>query len=127
MASDLPVEGEHRPETRAGAVADRAVATCGLGELMADVTGRLAGATLCVVVEDGLVMGLLEDDALADAGADGTKTAAEAMRSGPSTFRPSVPRQELAAYLDDHDLGRAILSTLDGRLVGVVSRADLDG
>jgi hypothetical protein len=38
-----------------------------------------------------------------------------------------VPRQELAAYLDDHDLGRAILSTLDGRLVGVVSRADLDG
>jgi CBS domain-containing protein len=127
MASDLPVEGEHGPETRAGAVADRAVATCGLGELLADVTGRLAGATLCVVVEDGLVMGLLEDDALAEAGADGTKTAAEAMRSGPSTFRPSVPRQELAAYLDYHDLGRAILSTLDGRLVGVVSRADLDG
>jgi CBS domain-containing protein len=47
------------------------------------------------------------------------------MRRGPSTFRPSITRKELATYLDKHDLGRALLTTLDGRLVGVVSRADL--
>jgi CBS domain-containing protein len=121
MAADLPVEGETSPQSRAGAVADRGVPTCGLDDLVADVAARLGGATLCVVVEDGLVMGVMEGDGLADGG----KTAAEAMRPGPSTFRPSVPRDELATYLDDHDLARTILSTLDGRLVGVVSRADL--
>ncbi len=121
MASDLPVEGERRAETRAGAVADRDVPTCGLGERVGDVVARLGGASLCVVVEDGLVMGLLEGDALTETEA----SAAGAMAPGPSTFRPSITREELAGYLDGHDLDRAVLTTLDGRLVGVVSLAAL--
>ncbi|HEX3621307.1 MAG TPA: CBS domain-containing protein [Acidimicrobiales bacterium] len=119
---DLPVEGEKGPETRAGSLADRNVATCGLDERVADVSSRLAGARVCVVVRDGVVMGVLEGDSLAG----GTLTAAEAMRRGPSTFRPSISPRELATYLGDHDMDHTVITTLDGRLVGTVSRADLE-
>ena len=117
MAMDLPFEGENGPEMRVGAAAQRDVPTCGLGDKVADV----AGPPLVVVVEDGYVLGVLEGDALADP----TKTAAEAMRPGPSTFRPPVPVDELAQYLVDHDLDHTLITTLDGRLVGTVSREDL--
>lgn len=121
MAMGLPFEGERGPGTRAGAVADRGVPTCALEDQVGDVVDRLAGAPLCVVVHEGVVMGLLEGDALQAR----SSTAAEAMHRGPSTFRPSVPKEELARFMDDHDLGRTLLTTLDGRLFGVVLRADL--
>jgi hypothetical protein len=118
LASDLPFEGEKGPETRAGAVADRNPATCGLADAVGDLDHR--GGPV-VVVEQGLVMGLLQGDALLDA----TRTAAEAMRRGPSTFRPSISRDELAGWLDDHDTDHTVLTTLDGRLVGIVRREAL--
>ena len=77
---------------------------------------------MCVVVVDGVVMGVLAGDDLDDH----DKTAAEAMRPGPSTFRPSIPKDELAGYLDEHDLDHTLITTLDGRLVGAVRRVDLD-
>ncbi|MGI8807757.1 MAG: CBS domain-containing protein [Acidimicrobiales bacterium] len=123
MAMDLPVEGDTGPETRAGAVAERDAPTCGLDDTVADVARLVAAsaAELCVVVEGGLVMGVLEGDALAD----GSRTAAEAMRPGPSTFRPSTSKEELAGYLDEHDLDHTLITTLDGRLIGIVRRANL--
>jgi hypothetical protein len=116
MAMDLPFEGEKGPETRAGAAADRSPVTCGLGDNVRDVEGEL-----CVVVEQRLVLGVLEGDALLD----GSRTAGEAMTPGPSTFRPSIPKEELAAWLDDHERPHTLLTTLDGRLVGVVRREAL--
>lgn len=113
LARDLPFEGERGPETRAGAVADRSPATCGLDDRVADPT------LPCVVVRAGVVLGVVAGDV------DRSKTAAEVMQPGPSTFRPSVPREELAAWLDDHDRDFTILTTLDGCLVGTVRRADL--
>jgi CBS domain-containing protein len=121
MAMDLAVEGTTPAETRAGTVANRDVPTCRLAEAVGDVADRLGGAPVCVVVEGGVVMGLLERDAFADR----SRTAAEAMRRGPSTFRPSISKQELATYLDDHHMDHTVLTTLDGRLVGVVTRTDL--
>lgn len=121
MGMDLPFEGDSGPEERAGAVADRDLATCGLDDKVDAVRARVGDDGLCVVVEDGLVMGLLEGEALAD----GDKTAAEAMSPGPSTFRPPVPKAELAHFLTDHDLDRTVITTLDGRLVGIVHLVDL--
>ncbi len=118
MAMDLPHEGDKGPDTRAGAVADRATATCGLHDKVANIADR---GGVCVVVADRLVLGVLDTEALAAA----TGTAAEAMSPGPSTFRPSVPKDELATYLDEHDLDHTLITTLDGRLVGVVRREDL--
>lgn len=123
MAMDLPFEGELGPGTRAGAVADRKVPTCGLDDKVAEVADSLesSGDDLCVVVEDGYVMGVLEGDALSDR----SQTAGEAMSPGPSTFRPSVPKDELAHYLHHHDLDRTLITTLDGRLIGAVHLHDL--
>ena len=103
LAMALPFEGEAGPETRAGAVAHRDTPTCGPDEV-----GE--AGELCVVVEDGLVLGVVEDGA---------------MKPGPSTFRPSVPREELAAYMDEHDQQRTLITTLDGRLLGAVYREEL--
>ena len=36
-----------------------------------------------------------------------------------------LPVDELAQYLVDHDLDHTLITTLDGRLVGTVSREDL--
>jgi hypothetical protein len=103
MAMGLPFDGENGPETRSGAAVRPDTPTCSLDEA--------AGAQgFCVVVEDGVVLGVV------DAGE---------MKPGPSTFRPSVPRDELAGWLDEHDQRRTLISSLDGRLVGVVYREDL--
>jgi hypothetical protein len=69
---------------------------------------RHAGGS--VVTEDGIVL---------------AEVVGGEVRPGPSTFRPSVPRDELASYLDDNDLDHALITTLDGRLVGVVRREEL--
>lgn len=120
MGMDLPFEGSSGPETRVGAAADRDSPTCGLDDKVGDVADRLDGtdATLCVVVENGCVQGLLDGEALGDR----SKTAGEAMKQGPSTFRPAVPQAELAHYLDHHELDQTVITTLDGRLVGLVHR-----
>jgi CBS domain-containing protein len=100
----LPFEGRNGPETRAGAAARRDVPTLAIDD-------DPAGVELGVVVDaDGIVLALVEGGEL---------------HPGPSTFRPSVPKTELAAYLDDHDVPRTLITTLDGRLVGVVDRGDL--
>ena len=104
LGMGLPFEGENGPETRAGAAARRDVATLAIDD---DPAGVDFGV---VVDEDGIVLALVEGGEL---------------RPGPSTFRPSVPKSELAEYLDDHDLRRTLITTLDGRLVGAVERTDL--
>jgi len=47
-----------------------------------------------------------------------------AMRPGPSTFRPHVPIAEMAHRMVEHDLENAPITTSDGRLVGLLRRAD---
>jgi CBS domain-containing protein len=75
----------------------------------------------CPVVNDQrIVLGLLRSDAF---NADGTKTAEEAMISGPVTFRPNVALEEVDRYLTDHKIGHALVTTSEGELIGL-ARAD---
>jgi Mg/Co/Ni transporter MgtE len=48
----------------------------------------------------------------------------QAMRPGPSTFRPYVAIKEMADFLIEHDLENSPVTTSDGRLVGLLMRAD---
>lgn len=43
----------------------------------------------------------------------------EVMEEGPSTYRLHVPATEMAERLTEHPQGRIVVTTLDGRLVGV--------
>jgi CBS domain-containing protein len=46
------------------------------------------------------------------------------MRPGPSTFRPHVPIAEMAKRMVEHDTESSPVTTSDGRLVGLLLRAD---
>lgn len=74
-----------------------------------------------VVNDTSVVLGILRRREL-DADPDSTVEAA--MRPGPSTFRPYVSIKEMAAFMTDHDLADAPITTSDGRLVGLLVRED---
>jgi len=46
------------------------------------------------------------------------------MRPGPSTFRPYVSLHEMAHFMEEHDLESSPVTTSDGKLVGLLYRAD---
>jgi CBS-domain-containing membrane protein len=75
-----------------------------------------------VLAEDGTLLGRVRRSALRD-GATGT--AEDAMTAGPSTVRYDLAVGELRDRLDKRDLKTAIVTTPEGKLVGVVRRADL--
>ena len=125
LAMGLPSEGTNAEQPRAGDGAQTDVPTCGLDDNMNDVRERVraAGWDQCVVVsEDRVVIGALRAKALED---DQDCTVEDAMRPGPSTFRPHVSLKEMATYMAEHDMESSIITTADGRLVGVLMRDEV--
>jgi CBS domain-containing protein len=124
LAVGLPTEGTNAELPPAGDVARRDVPTCRLDDRLGQVRDRVvsAGWDACVVVnEQSVVLGMLRSKELERA-AD--QLIDQAMRPGPSTFRPHVPIEEMAAFMTEHDLTNAPITTSDGRLVGLLLRED---
>jgi CBS domain-containing protein len=124
MAAGGPIEGTGAAQPRAGGVARADVPTCGLDERLGEVRERVkaAGWDACVVVnQERVVLGLLRAEEL---DGDPDSRIEQAMRPGPSTYRPHVPVAELAHTLVDHDVPNAPITTSDGRLVGLLLRDD---
>jgi Mg/Co/Ni transporter MgtE len=95
-----------------------------LDERLGEVRDRAreAGWDACVVLnEERVVFGLLRSKEL-EASPD--LRIEEAMRPGPSTFRPFVSIEEMAAFMMEHDLESSPITTSDGRLVGLLRRED---
>jgi Mg/Co/Ni transporter MgtE len=67
------------------------------------------------------VLGLLRSKELAK---DADLRIEQAMRPGPSTFRPYVSLHEMAHFMSEHDLESALVTTSDGKLVGLLLKAD---
>jgi len=120
-----PREGKATDETWIGDVADSAVPTCGLAERIGEVRARTAGWDTCVVVNpERVVLGLLRKKELE---ADPSTTAEQVMRPGPKTFRPNVTLEELLKSMREHDIQtNSLVTTGEGRLLGVISRADAE-
>ena len=110
-AAGLPVEGTKAAVPRIGGLADTGVATCALDTWVRDTS---PGAI--VVNEERVVLGVVPSDAPADA------RVADVMREGPSTKRPNLGADEIRRLMDEHRLERVIVTTSDGRLVGVFRR-----
>jgi CBS domain-containing protein len=124
LAAGLPSEGTNAQRPRAGDVARRDVPTCSMDERLGDVREQVreAGWDACVVLnEERVVFGLLRSKEL-EASPD--LRIEEAMRPGPSTFRPFVSIEEMAAFMSEHDLASSPITTSDGRLVGLLRRQD---
>lgn len=125
MSAGLPTEGKNAQKPRAGDLARKDVPTCSLGENLAAVRDRVAnlgGDAAVVVNERNVVLGLLRAEELQKAG---NLTIEQAMRPGPSTFRPYVPAKEMADYMTRHKLECSPITTSDGKLVGLLYREDL--
>jgi Mg/Co/Ni transporter MgtE len=124
MAAGLATEGTNAQRPRAGAVARTDSPTCRLDATLGPVRERVrtAGWNACVVLNaERVVLGVLRDEEL---GGDPSERIEQAMRPGPSTFRPFVLVEELAHYMAEHDLPSSPITTGDGRLVGLLRLED---
>jgi CBS domain-containing protein len=100
------------------------VPTCSLDERLGDVAQRAAAGDwdACVVVNaQRVVLGLLRSAELAR---DPDLRIEEAMRPGPSTYRPHVAVRDLAPLMVEHRVKSYPITTSDGRLVGLLRRDD---
>jgi len=123
--ANQPREGKTVDEIWIGDVAASDVPTCSLTETIGDIRRRTGEWDTCVVVDkEGVVLGLLRKKEL---DADPKVTAERVMRPGPKTFRPNVTLQELLKSMRDHEIQtNSLVTTGEGRLLGVISRADAE-
>jgi len=125
MGAGLPTEGTNTEFPRLADVVRRDVPTCSLGERLGEVRNRAlaAGWDACVVVsQDRVVLGLLRARELQ---ADPDLLVEQAMRPGPSTYRPFVSVAEMRRTMIDRNLESSPVTTSDGKLVGLVRQQDL--
>lgn len=125
MSAGLPTEGTNNLEPRGGSLARKDAPTCGLTEKVGDVKARVnaAGWNAAVVVNDQrVVFGLLRSKEL-DSSPE--QLIENAMRPGPSTFRPYVSAHEMLHFMAEHKLENAPITTSDGRLVGLLLQKDV--
>jgi CBS domain-containing protein len=125
LAAGLPMEGRLADMPRAGTVARRDVPTASVQERVGSVRERVERSghdTAVVVNEERVVFGVLRPQQL---NGDPDRTVGEAMLPGPSTFRPHVLIHEMAHYMTDHDVASAPVTTGEGRLIGLLTRADV--
>lgn len=126
LAAGLPTEGQSSRKPRVLEYVQRDVPTCRLGETLASAAARVAAAgwDVCLVVnEQGVLLGRLDRKELRG---DGTQSVEQAMRPGPSTYRPDMPAAEMRHLMSQRGIGTLPITTGDGRLLGVVCRDALD-
>jgi CBS domain-containing protein len=123
----LPIEAEKAAEPRIGSLARRDVPTARLGDTVGDVARRAEGSgfdVAVVVTPGGVVLGILDPKALV---VSSTARVEEVMRPGPATYSPDVPVQELLEKLAPKHVRRALVTTPEGRLLGVFYTDDVPG
>jgi hypothetical protein len=124
LAAGLPTEGENSRCPRAGEASRKDAVVCGLKDRLGDVRDRArqSGLEVAVVVDaERIVLGLLRSKEL---GMDPNLAVEQAMRPGPSTFRPYVSMKEMADHMVEHSLDSSPITTSDGKLVGVLLKSD---
>jgi rhodanese-related sulfurtransferase len=124
LADGHPGAGRIRDRDRVGAIARPDVPTVEADACVADLRAVIGDWEVAVVVDDErVVLGdvrrrlleLPDDTALATV-----------MNTAPPTVRPSITRRELAQSMDRNGERQLLVTTLDGNLLGLVRRGDLD-
>ncbi len=125
-ASGLPTEGTLASVPTIGEAARRDVPTCAPAEKVSDARNRVRAANwdACVVVNrQRVVLGLLREKELAlnpDVGVE------QVMRNGPTTSRPNEPVEKMAKHMRERGARTMLVTTSDGRLVGLLYRDDAE-
>ncbi len=127
LARALPRQGTKAEEPQAGDVLWTDVVTCGLSDFVRDVYARVESSPYAfafVVSEEGVLLGRLRKAAL---GGDPDARAESVMEGGPSTVRADTSLEKLVDRLAKRDLKTAVVTTPEGKLMGVVRRSDAEG
>ena len=122
----LPREGTKAAEPSGGELARRDVPTCTLDDDLADVRARVRRSewdTCIVVTEEGIVLGRLGRKAIRG---DDEQTVEQAMTEGPSTVRPSIGASALLKRMQENNLTSFLVTTADGKLVGLMLREETE-
>ena len=122
LAFGLPSEGRDAGTPRVGRIARRDVPTCSLHERVGEIRERVEAADWdeCLVAnEQRVVLGRLRGASLT---APAEAIAEEVMESGPATTRPDELLVQLVPRMRDKHGARIIVTTPDGRLVGIAER-----
>jgi CBS domain-containing protein len=125
LAHGLPVEGDAADAPTAGRLAREDVVTCGLHDPVREVRERVERSPhgfALVASDGGVLLGRLRASAMKAS----DELAEAVMEPGPSTVRADTPAAELAERLAKRDLRTAVVSTPEGKLIGVVRRSDLE-
>ena len=126
LAHSLPVQGERPEAPIAGRVMRDDAVRCRPTDRISDVRESIERSPYpfaLVTTEDGTLLGRAPSSALDRASERPVWDVAE---PGPKTFRPHVPAQKVAETLAEKDLRWAIVTTPEGRVLGVASREDLE-
>ena len=118
----LPHGGRLAKQPSAGDIARADVPTCLLTDSLSEVRRRVreSGWDSCIVVNDHrVVLGRLGRKAI---GSDQGESVEETMTEGPSTVRPSIGLDALLERMQSKNLSSWLVTTPDGRLVGLVLR-----
>lgn len=126
-ASGLPMRVENPEVPTVGERTRQDAPTCSPTEKVGEARRRAeaAGWGRCVVVNGRrVVLGLLGAKELAQ---NPEASAEEAMRLGPATFRPDERLEKVADRMRERGIDAVLVSTPDGRLVGILRQADAEG
>jgi CBS domain-containing protein len=122
----LRLEGANGSDTRAGAHLRTDVPTCRLDDRLHTVCEQLdeSGWDTCFVVDDRrVVLGRIGRRAIR--GKENV-LAEQAMTPGPSTIRPSARLADVVERMRRQNLTNLPVTTSDGRLAGLLLRADAE-
>jgi CBS domain-containing protein len=125
LARALPTEGTQADVPRVKDALRDDVVTCGLDERVGDVMARVDDSPYgfgLVVSSTRILLGRLRRSRC-----EGRYEARveEVMEEGPSTVRPDSEAPKLAARLEERGLRTAVVTTPEGRLMGVVRQSEL--
>jgi CBS domain-containing protein len=126
LAHNLPVEGDRADAPIAGRAMRNDAVLCRPGDRLADVRDRIKRSPYpfaLVTSEDGTLLGRAPLSALDP---DSDRPVFDVAEPGPKTFRPHVSAEKVVGVLADKNLRWAIITTPEGRVLGVASRDDLE-
>ena len=114
-----------RAEGRAmGTIARTDVATCTPEERVGELVDRPSDGMPMVVLGDGVVVGVVRSEVL---DLPPELVVRDVMQTAPPSVRPSITAAELAKSMDRDGQRWVLVTHLDGTLVGVTCREELDG
>jgi predicted transcriptional regulator len=126
LANGLPTEGKAARSLRAKDCVRSGISTCHLSDRLGEVRERVrtAGHDACVVVNAvGIVLGSVSGEVLDTAP---ELTVEQVMDPGPTTIRPHISLAEITEYLQQRDSDKILVTTAEGRLMGVLYREDAE-